>query len=116
KIPGWSAQAVRPPNGCRIEDQVVLGPRVKGGGISPFGATVGELTPSDHFQTRNIRRVAMPLPAHQARNAVAVLHAGAGEEPVLLLRAGPVRAAGNRERTAGANQGSFVRAIVPQVL
>src|SRR5579871_647409 len=117
---GWmliterSAQTIGPPDGGRIEDQVPTGAWVKRGRVGSFRSPVGQFPAGHDFQTGNRRRIAMPFPAYQARNAVAVFHSGAVEEPMFFIRANPIRAAGNRKGATCPNESGFVWPIVPQ--
>src|SRR4029077_12818581 len=59
---------------------------------------------SPHLQPGNVCRLAVVLPADQPRDALALPHARAREQPVLRTDTGPIRAAVGRRRCAGAHQ------------
>src|SRR5260370_31914483 len=111
-VGGRGAQAVGPPDGGGVEHEIVLGSRIDRGRVGAFRAAVGELTLGDDFEAGNIGRVAVPFPADESRNAVAVLHAAIGEYPVPLVGTNPVGSTGDREGAARAHQRGFIWSIV----
>jgi len=54
----------------------------------------------------------VPLPADQAQDAVAGLHAGVREQPVIGLAAVPIAVAGDRVRALGADQSRLVGPVL----
>src|SRR5207249_6468632 len=103
------------PNRGGVENEIVFGTGINRGRVDAFRAAVGELALSYHFQTRDIGWVAVPFPADETWDAVAVLHAAAGENPVLVIGTDPVGAAGDRKSAAGADERGLVRPVVFQL-
>src|SRR5690606_13825553 len=104
------AQALRPEDRRGVEDEVPLRPRIdRGGPLLRLASFAPGCAAGDHFQPVNVRRVAVVLPTDEPRNAVSLLHAGAGEDPMIGPRDGPVAAAVDRMHVASADQVSLVR-------
>src|SRR5207253_9634290 len=100
EIPWRSTQTVRPPDRGGVEDEIILGAGVEGRGIGALGPPARQLAAGHHFEAGNVRRVAVPFPADKPRDTVAVFHAGARKQPVLVVDTDPVGAAGDRKGTA----------------
>src|SRR5205085_251054 len=109
-------EAVGPPTTGGVEDEVALGARVDGGGVGAVvvAVAVGGHAGGEDFEAGEVGGVAVPFPADQAGDGVAALHAGAVEDPVVGLGAGPVGPAGDVASGAGAHQRVLVRAHVGQ--
>src|SRR5262245_26537243 len=105
-IAGWSAESVGPPDGRRVEDHVALRPWEDDGRILHilWPSPAEHRAACHHFEARQVRRLAVVLPPHQPRDAVAVAQAGSFKDPVLLLNTGPVRTPIGRFRRAGPHQ------------
>src|SRR5262249_42042738 len=109
------AEAVGPPDRRGVEHNISLRAGINRRRRCALGATAGPFALGGDLQARNVGGVAMPFPADQARNAVAVLHRAAGKEPVLLVGTNPVGPTGNRKGAASADQRGLVGSVVFQV-
>src|SRR5262249_52277903 len=113
------ADAIGPPAGGGVEDEVLLRSREDGRRITAAVGLAGRAlrrAGGNDLQPGNRRRIAVPLPAHQSRNPVAGFHAGAGEEPVVRPSADPVRSACDWTRAVGPDQLVGVRPLVSERL
>src|SRR5439155_22624378 len=89
EVAGGRREALGPPDGGAVEDEVVLRTGVAGGGVDARFPAALRRTGGHDLEAGDRRRQAVELPAAQAGHAVAVFHAGAGEDPVLLVGADP---------------------------
>jgi len=80
------------------------------------GLPKGPGRPLGHdFQTRNVRRLAVKLPADQSGYAVPFLHLRSLEEPVFRLGDDPVAGAVEGRDRLGPDQGSLIRSFQREV-
>src|SRR5690242_9866097 len=80
------AQAVTPPDGRRIEDDVAFRTGKDYGRVLRVlrAAAAEHRAAGEHFQAGDVGRFAVMFPADEAGDLVAVFQAGAGEEPMAL--------------------------------
>ena len=106
-VAGRFRQTVGPPAGRGAENKVLFWAGVNRGRIIAAVEFAGfglRRRGGNNFEARNLRGIAVPFPADQPGNAVSFLHAGALENPMVRLRADPIRAAGHLSRAVRADQ------------
>src|SRR5262245_47515680 len=87
-------ETLRPPNGRRIENEILFGARIDGRGPAngPVASTQGDAF-GYYLESRKIGRLAVKLPAHESRNKVTLFDSSAGEDPMAGFGDDPVAAA-----------------------
>src|SRR5262245_26560239 len=94
-------QALRPPDGSGVENEVAFRPGVDSGGPANRTSAAAERNPfCKHLEPRQIGRFAVKLPTDEPRDQVVLLHSRAVEDPMLRLRDDPVTAAVRRKWTS----------------
>src|SRR5712692_455676 len=114
-VTGRLRKAVAPPAGGGIEDEIAARAGINCGGVSTAVELAGfrlRRAGGHDFQARNPGRIAVPLPADQAGDAVALFHPGLREKPMVGPGANPIRAAGERCQVARADQRVRVGALM----
>ena len=114
RVPGRIGEPLRPKDRRGIEDDVALGAGVdRGGPLLRLHPADKRRSRPDDLEAGDVgRRVAMVFPADEAGDPVARLHPGAGEDPVVGLRADPVAAAVDRLDVASPHQIALVGALL----
>ena len=114
RVPRRIGKPLRPEDRRGIENEVALGAGVDGGGplLRLLSTDQRRPRPNDLEAGDVGRWVAVIFPANEAGDPVPRFHAGAGEDPVVGLRADPVAAAVDRLDVAGPHQIALVGALL----
>ena len=115
-VAGRTGQALRPPDGGSVKDDVLFWPREKRGGpVGGSGSAAPDGALSHHLEAGLVRRRTVMLPAHKAGDGISLLHAGTLENPKPGFCASPVATAVERHDTPGSDDVTLVRATPPPV-
>jgi len=115
QIAGRLGQTVGPPASGGVEDDVRLGAWIRCRSVNAaIGLAWGVLRGAGghDFEALDRRGIAVPFPADESGDAIALLHAGVAVDPMVRPRANPVGTAGDRPRAVSADQFVGVGALV----